>query len=964
MRKLTTLILSILIAGLAFGKSVTQDQAQQVANNYYVHFSGKSDLKLIDSYSHSYNGITTYYVFNYSEGGFVVMSADDAVTPVLAQSGTGYFDINLTLPSVQYWFDSYDKEIAHIIAAKYDNTATLAEWNKIQENDFPRATNDVGPLLTTTWDQGCYYNTQTPTVSAPGTCNHSPTGCVATTMSQIEKYHSFPAHGYLSHSYVHPTYGQQSANFGTTTYNWSAMGNNITSANTNVATIMYQNGVAVDMDYGIDASGAFSESVPYALTTYFNYDPTTISLEEKANYTTTGWKSMLMAELDNMRPIYYSGDDGTSGHAWVCDGYRTSDSKFHMNWGWSGMYNGYFAIGSLNAGGYTPNSNNKAVIGIKPGNPNLVVRFTNIFPNQAIGFGSTFNVECSVLDGTATAVSVFVDGAQVYTTPQGTFTFPWNTGTSTLGSHVLSVQALNATDTAYHAVTIGLSEWIPQASGFATASRGVKYLCAVDTLTAWGTAYDGVTTTNYIQEWTRTSDGGNTWVTGVIPNCAGLEPAMIFAVSDQVAYCPMYKQTGSKPQGIYATFDGGTTWNRQTTATFSNSASFPNVVHFFNSNDGFCMGDPISGDFEIYTTSNGGTTWTQVPGNNIINPVSGEFGIVGYYSAVGDNAWFGTNKGRIYRSADKGLHWEAATATLGAKYVDIKMADALHGIAQDKDQNSTGALAETFDGGVSWANITVAGQVGTNDYCFVPGTENTWVSTEANSAVTLGSFYSFDGGHSWSHFDGTEVSQYLAVDFVNNTCGWAGGFNESATVGGIFKYVSVLEPGQVLNTVTGLAAQVSDNSVHLSWNTPAPGGTLVGFNVYRNDTLLLTSPIAELFYHDYPVANGKQTYCVTAVYDNGESAQVCVDAWVTVGVPNTDPAAFKVYPNPTTDVINIITPVQFTQVRMTTLLGQEVYNYSTPGNNLRILTDGFEPGIYVLQIYADNKLITRKISIK
>jgi len=964
MRKLSTLILSLLITGFALAKPVTHEQALQVANNYYQHYSGKSTLTILDSFTGSYQGITTYYVFNYSEGGFVVISADDAVTPVLAQSSTGYFESNISVPAVKAWFESYNKEIAHAIAAKYDNQESIAEWNKIMTNDFPRSTNDVGPLLSTTWDQGCYYNAQTPTVSAPMTCNHAPTGCVATTMSQISKYHSFPAHGYLSHSYVHPDYGTQTANFSTATYDWSAMPNNVTSANSNVATIMYHTGVSVNMQYGVDASGAFSEDVPWAMVTYFNYDPSTISLKSKENYTTTGWKNMLMAELDLQRPIYYAGDDGTSGHAWVCDGYRTSDGKFHMNWGWSGMYNGYFAIGSLNAGGYTPNSNNRAIIGIKPGNPDLVVRFTDLQPSQVIGYGSVFTVNASVLEGTATAVNLLLDGTQIYTSSSSTISFPWNTAESTKGSHLLRVQALNATDTVYHEVTIGLSEWIPQASGFTNASRGVKYLHAVDSLVVWGTAYDGQTTTNYIQEWTRTEDGGDTWVTGTIPNCAGLEPAMIFALSNTTAYCPLFRQSGNKPQGIYATFDGGTTWARQTSASFSNSASFPNVVHFFNANDGFCMGDPINGEFEIYTTSNGGTTWTLVAGANIANPVSGEFGIVGYYSAVGDKAWFGTNKGRIYRTSDKGLNWAASTASLGAKYLDIEMADEMHGLAQDKDQNSVGTLAETFDGGVTWTTITSTGQIGTNDFCFVPGTPDTWVSTEANPDVQLGAYYSFDGGHSWAHFEGTEAEQYLGVDFANNHCGWAGGFNVSETEGGMFKYVGMLEEGSSLSTVTGLTAQVSDNSVHLSWNAPIGFKALVGYNVYRNDTLMNTTPISELFYHDYPVANGKQTYCVTAVYDNGESDGTCVDAWITVGVPNTDPSAFRVYPNPAVEVINIITPVQFSQVRIFTLVGTEVYNYNKPGNNLRILTEGFEPGMYVIQITADNKLISKKITIR
>jgi hypothetical protein len=293
------------------------------------------------------------------------------------------------------------------------------------------------------------------------------------------------------------------------------------------------------------------------------------------------------------------------------------------------------------------------------------------------------------------------------------------------------------------------------------------------------------------------------------------------------------------------------------------------------------------------------------------------------------------------------------------------MRDDLYGIAQDKDQNTTGAMAETFDGGVTWTNITISGQVGTTDYCYVPGTDNTWVSTETDyNLPVFGSFYSFDGGHSWASFQGTETTQYIAIDFVNNHCGWAGGFNVSATEGGVFKYVGMLDPGQSLNTVTGLTAQVTESTVHLNWNAPSGGTTVLGYNIYRNDTLLNSSPVTVLNYNDLSVANGKQTYCVTAVYSGGESQEVCVDAWVTVGIPNTDPAAYRVYPNPATEVINISTPVPFSQVRLFSLMGQEVYTYNTPGNNLRILTEGFVKGMYILKINADNRIITKQVSIQ
>lgn len=960
MRKLSTLLICLLMVTLTFGKAVSIDKAQQVANNYFSQFTGKSNLSILNSFSKEYNGITTYHVFNYVGGGFVVVSADDVATPILAQSNEGYVEMVFTNPNTEYWFDLYNKEISHLVATHADNSQSLNEWNQILNGEMDASILDVGPLLSTLWDQGQWYNYYCPT-AAGGPGGKCWAGCVATTMGQIMKYYNFPAKGYLSHSYTHPTYGNQTANFGATTYNFASMGNSANSSSyQQIATLLYQAGVSVNMNYAPDGSGAFTEDVPYSLSTYFNYDPTSIAVAYKSDFSATGWKDFLKSELDANRPLYYSGSGTAGGHAWVCDGYRSSDSKFHMNWGWSGASNGYFAMGALNTGNGAFNSTNAVVHHIIPGNPNLVVRFTNLNQANTVAFGSQLNIDCSVFEGTPTNVKLYIDNEVVFSTTQTTFTYPWNTAFAELGTHNLKVEAIDATDTVYHQVTVSLSEWIPQASGFTTPSRGIKYLHAVDSNVVWGTAYDGSGAAAVIQEFTKTINGGTTWTPGTINGCTGLEPAMVFAISKDTAYVPMYKQTGSNPQGIYITKNGGSTWTRQTSATFSNTASFPNVVHFFNKNDGFCMGDPINGEFELYTTSNGGNTWTAVPAANIANPISGEFGVVGYYSAIGNNAWFGTNLGRVYRSTNKGLNWEASTTTLGAKYVDVEFKDALNGIAADRSEGTTGTLSQTNDGGITWTELTYTGSAGTADFCYVPGTENTWVSTESNSANTLGAFYSFDGGASWAPFLGTETSQFLAVDFVNNHCGWAGHFNESATSLGIHKFVGLLVPVAVLNPVLNLTAQPLDNSVHLTWSEPLTPA--LSYNIYRDDVLLSNTP--SLQYHDYPVANGMHTYCVTAVYDGGESARTCVNTWITTGLGTDTEALYRVYPNPATEVINLVSPVVFNEVRLLNELGKVVYTNTYKGVNLKILTAGLKSGMYIMQIVTDNGIVSKKVTIK
>lgn len=968
MRKLTTLLLSLLFVSFAFGKSVSFETASQVANNYFALHSGKTNLSYANSFSKSYNGITTYYVFNYTGGGFVVVSADDAATPILAQSNEGFIETEITNPSTQYWFDCYSKEIAHIVASGMKITESLSEWNKILNNEMDAPLLDVGPLCTTLWDQGQWYNFYCPAYTGPNnSAGKALTGCVATAMGQVMKYHNFPPTGVGSHTYTDDNCGTQSVNFGATNYNFAAMGNQASGGSyQQIATLLYHAGVSVNMDYGgATGSGAFSEDVPYAMSTYFNYDNASIDIAYKSDYTTATWKTFLKSELDASRPLYYSGSGTNGGHAWVCDGYRTSDDKFHMNWGWSGASNGYFAIGALNTPAGNFNSTNAVVYGIEPGNPDLIVRFTDLEQNNSVAYGPTFDINCSVITGTPTAVNLYIDNVLVFNTTQTTFAYPWNTAEAGLGTHLARVEAIDATDTVYQQVNIGLSEWILQNSGLTAASRGIGYIHALDSLVVWATATDGSGSNpaTPVQDFIKTIDGGTTWTPGIVNNASGLSLSMINAMSKDTAYVAMYKTSGSNPMGIYVTRNGGTTWARQSTASFSNAASFPNVVHFFDKNEGFCMGDPINNEFEIYTTTNGGTNWTAVPGSNIPNPLTGEFGIVGYYDAVGNKSWFGTNKGRIYRSVDKGLHWDVSQTQL-TQFTDVRFMNELRGIAKDRGDGSNPPtacnLSETSDGGVTWSPITVTGTGGKADIGYVPGTENTWVSTESDyNLPVMGAYYSFDGGHSWAHAAGTEEYQFISLDFVNNHCGWAGSFITGPATGGIFKYVGLLDPATMLYPVTNVIAQPFNNSVNLTWNEPAT--VPVSYNVYRNDTLIANTTV--LLYNDYPVANGQQIYCVTAVYTNGESPKSCTTAWITVGIPNTDEASYRVYPNPASEVINVVAPVKFTEVRIINNVGQVVYRNSAKGTNLHILTAGFDPGMYILQIYTGTQLISKKISI-
>jgi photosystem II stability/assembly factor-like uncharacterized protein len=941
----------LFLAMAAFGcmvmaAHVPLQDARLIAVSFYKNqhpgFSGQADVA--DGNSFQYQGIPTIYQFNFASGGFILVAADDASIPVLGYSFDNEMPRDIASPSVKAWLESYSREVYQIISHRLDNTETRKAWDAILTGMEDKSVRDVNPLLATTWDQGCNYNAQCPAdAGAFFTCGHVYTGCVATAMAQIMKYHNFPPQGVGTHTYTHPVYGVQTADFGATTYNWASMPNNVTSANQAVASIMYHAGVSVNMQYDPSGSGAYSEDVPDALMDYFNYSPGVEIVYKSYFPNVEDFKSLLRTELDKNLPMYYSGS-GSGGHAWVCDGYRLSDDKFHFNWGWSGSSNGWYAIGALNPGGSNFNDNNSVVMHIKPYNPNLIVRIAHPVNNAVIGVGYPVEIEASTLRGTPTEMKLFIDDVEKFVVGGSTLTYTWNTVPADLGSHQVRVYSYNATDTVYYEINLNVAEWISQAAGFTAPSRGLNYMSAADSNIVWATAFDDNLPTGACSDFTRSVDGGTTWTPGVITNTTGLASAMIFAMDANKAYVPMYKVSGNKSMGIYVTTDGGASWARQTTATFSNSASFPNCVHFFNDNDGWCMGDPINGEFEMYTTSNGGTSWTLVPGANIPNPVSGEFGVVGYYSAVNDTLWFGTNMGRVYRTTDKGLTYNVSTVTpLNGKYIEPSFRNGMHGLVQDKSNGSIGAMCETFDGGLTWASVASTGPVYATDLVYVPGTENTWVSSGAS--INTGSSYSFDGGHTWTDFLGTQGARYMQMTWVNNHCGWAGGVNVSATENGAYKFIGMLRPP--LPAPANLHALAINHDVHLTWDAPAANPA--GYNLYRNGLKLNASPITGLVYDDLDVTSGQYTYCVKALYMDGESEASCATVDVAVGIGEHARITLSVYPNPASEQITVQTDytVEFQIVDfsgMTVMQGR----VSAPQTILNIRQ--LRAGVYMLRI--------------
>ena len=364
------MLMLALFVGQLIASPVDVTTARQLGLKYVQGNASKLVTNLDLAYTQTTeSGYNALYVFNF-DGGYIIVAADDVAQPILAYGEEGNFDADNIADGLAYYLRFYARQIEYAVENQMTATSDVAEqWERLSRDGAikgERATyGDVAPLITTNWNQDSPFNAYCPQgQGGPG--GHAYAGCVATAMSMVMKKWNWPDHGQGSHSYTPSGYPMQSVDFENTYYQWNNMPNNVNNNNYQaVAQLMYHCGVAVDMQYGPGGSGAYSVDVPDALVNYFRYTDHVYRLEREL-YTKLEWEEMLIANLREGFPLYYSGADTDGGHAFVCCGYRESDRKFYFNWGWSGFNNNYFAIDALNTYSGNFNQNQGAIFDMIP----------------------------------------------------------------------------------------------------------------------------------------------------------------------------------------------------------------------------------------------------------------------------------------------------------------------------------------------------------------------------------------------------------------------------------------------------------------------------------------------------------------------------------------------------------------------------------------------------------------------
>ncbi len=380
MRKVFSLLVLLLaISTSAVAEQLSPEAALARLNAGKMKVAGVSKERLRLVHTAEQQDVRLFYIFqNADDGRSLILGADDLLPAVMAY-GINAFDVNRMPAQVSEWLDFYEESSLQTILSSKPLKA-------------PIQGNAVAPLVSSKWDQMDPYNR----LCVEKMQRNMPVGCVATAMAQLMYFWKYPARGTGSHSYTASTGTLLSANFGSTEYPWDKMkdcyGVHAIDGSSEmedtpftdeeadaVSLLMYHCGVAVDMQYAEAGSGAYDSDAAAAMINYFGYDKG-IKQTYRAVCTDDEWQQMLLDELSQGRPMFYSAHTrNNEGHSFICDGF---DGKgyFHFNWGWGGRDDAWCAIGALNTTKYAFNNNNNITDGFYPADNEYYLR-----PNKVTG---------------------------------------------------------------------------------------------------------------------------------------------------------------------------------------------------------------------------------------------------------------------------------------------------------------------------------------------------------------------------------------------------------------------------------------------------------------------------------------------------------------------------------------------------------------------------------------------------
>lgn len=306
-------------------------------------------------------------IYSAQEGGFAIISKDDRVRPVLAYSD-GVLDMDNMAPAMKWWLEKTTKAISYL--SNSQGNMDLSKYAQRAVSVTP-----VEPLLKSYWDQQAPFNDSVPAIDG----QLPPCGCVATAMAQVMYYHRWPLSASFTGSYTQGTPMVHKVEVNST-YKWEDMvegyGQYFVNGQSKISTALKKNkravapltrdcGFAVNMEYTVNGSGAFSKNAATAFWKYFSYSDQSVRFCMRSFFADEEWRNLIYQDLQQGYPVMYGGvDSDKGGHAFVAHGVD-AEGLLYINWGWSGSGSGYYDMDIMNAPGYRFSEGQDIICGIR-----------------------------------------------------------------------------------------------------------------------------------------------------------------------------------------------------------------------------------------------------------------------------------------------------------------------------------------------------------------------------------------------------------------------------------------------------------------------------------------------------------------------------------------------------------------------------------------------------------------------
>ena len=893
-------------------KTVGQEFLQSKTNNHLR----ANDLKLV------YTGISDrseicFFAFNSGNDGFVVVSADDRFRPIVGYSDEGPFETENMSPELAFYLD-------RIIEARTSRNAVLvpeaeAEWQALLNgNALPSRNGGKAAtyICSTKWNQDSPYNLYAPE-SSSGPGGRCYAGCVATAMSQVMKHWNHPTKGMGSHSY-HSNYGQLTANFGATYYDWDNMPDRILGSSPQeqieaIALLMYHCGVAVAMMFAPNGSGAYSFDVPDAITNHFYYS-NQARLEERQNYSLLAWQNKLKTSFDLNWPLYYSGFSNSGGHAFVCDGYDDND-LFHYNWGWGGSGDGWFVIDEIDYASWAAAIFNFVPTEVylympkQPENLTVATQTDGDFSATLSWTNPTHNIHDNLLTN-IDQIIVKRDGRTVFSqenvTPGATMSFT---------DHYLPTMV---TYTVYAIVNT------------AKGSEAISDAVILGPSTQWTVDM----TSSDPEGW------GNASISFV--NSAGVEVAKTTTASAAST------QTVTVPTGNIYLY-----WNRPSHNISSVSFDIKNsegqsLVSFASSSNNL-----DKGLFHIANHSNGDRTFHDVPSNLSATVEGNDVKLIWNTVNVPIISYCIYRDGALYDIAH------------GSQYTDLNAANAFHSYYitsfNERGESHASNICNLMPESTCAAPRNFSTHIINKNKVEMQWEAVEDATPDAYAVMLRSKGQPFEIHKLWSttlyncNINAMGNDRYdFAVCAMYEDSGCESMF-ANTTNHPELNFITVnktIIPMNLRHTNNG-------SSINLEWDAAMRAET---YNVYRNGELIAEG-ITETTYTDDSL-DSQQDYCyqvtgATAYIESSPTNELCLE-WTFSTEENTENQILSIFPNPTAGMVDIKAEA-ISLISVTNLVGQVVMQQPVDANQATIDLSSLPNGTYFIKAVTSAGIATKKV---